>query len=162
MKPTKTESDRRTMLTNFPLPAVAYLPGAQSRSSVAELVKPLQETFHPELFANEDTLYGIDLYNGGFYWEAHVYWENVWQNIDRGSDSGWLLLVLIAIASHNLKLRMQNTRSAIKHLRQAGDFLANCRGEHPFANHLKSLIVSAGSDSPGELGKISHFTIKID
>lgn len=28
--------------------------------------------------SNEDYLFGVDLFNAGYYWEAHVFWERLW------------------------------------------------------------------------------------
>jgi uncharacterized protein len=28
--------------------------------------------------ANEDYLFAIDLFNAGYYWEAHTFWERLW------------------------------------------------------------------------------------
>ena len=33
---------------------------------------------------NEDFLFGIDLFNAGYYWEAHTCWEKLWA-IEEGS-----------------------------------------------------------------------------
>ena len=47
---------------------------------------------------NETYLYGIDLFNYGFYWEAHAEWERLWQVADAELACGLRALVQLAAA----------------------------------------------------------------
>lgn len=51
-------------------------------------------------------LYGCDLYNRGFWWEAHEAWEAVWQLADKESPERAGLQGLIQLANCHLKLHM--------------------------------------------------------
>jgi hypothetical protein len=53
---------------------------------------------------NEDYLYAFDLFNAGYFWEAHTYWERLWHL--EGTDEAVRLLLrgLIQLAAARLKL----------------------------------------------------------
>lgn len=51
-------------------------------------------------------LYGCDLYNRGFWWEAHEAWEAIWQLASRESPERAGLQGLIQLANCHLKLYM--------------------------------------------------------
>ena len=48
---------------------------------------------------NEEYLYGVDLFNRRYYWEAHEAWESAWRACDRDSAQGQFLQGLILIAA---------------------------------------------------------------
>lgn len=67
-----------TRLTNLPLPAVPFLPGRTARPASFEIELD-EAALAPELWrANTTWLFGVDLYNHGFAWEAHEAWETLW------------------------------------------------------------------------------------
>ena len=55
---------------------------------------------------NEDYLYGIDLYNYHFYWEAHEAWEALWLASVRRSSEHMFIQGLIKMGAALLKVRM--------------------------------------------------------
>ena len=56
--------------------------------------------------------YGIDLFNHGFWWEAHEAWEAVWQASNRQSLIGPFLQGLIQYAAFLLKVYSDRERNA--------------------------------------------------
>ena len=50
-------------------------------------------------------LVGIDLFNHGYYWEAHEAWESVWHACGRKGRSGTCLRALIRLAAAGVKVR---------------------------------------------------------
>jgi len=52
----------------------------------------------------EPYLYGVDLFNHGYYWEAHAAFEQVWLAEERGSVNGLFFQGLIQISAGYLKL----------------------------------------------------------
>jgi uncharacterized protein len=48
-------------------------------------------------------LYGIDLFNAGFWWEAHVQWESLWIAAGRNGPIATFLKGLIALAAAGFK-----------------------------------------------------------
>ena len=84
----------------------------------------LQETtlagFKPECwFDCEMYLYGIDLFNHHYWWEAHEAWEIVWKCVPRFSRSGLFLQGLIQITAAMLKSE-QGLRQASERLARSG------------------------------------------
>ncbi len=57
---------------------------------------------------NEDYLFGIDLYNYHYYWEAHEAWEGLWIASVRNSSEHRFLQGLIKCGAALLKIRMAN------------------------------------------------------
>ncbi len=55
---------------------------------------------------NEDYLFGIDLYNYHYYWEAHEAWEGLWLASPRGSSEHMFIQGLIKMGAALLKTRM--------------------------------------------------------
>ncbi|MCG3138605.1 MAG: hypothetical protein HJJLKODD_02470 [Phycisphaerae bacterium] len=52
----------------------------------------------------DDYLYGCDLYNHGYWWEAHEAWEAQWQLCDKSALHGQFLQTLIQVAAAHLQL----------------------------------------------------------
>ena len=71
--------------------AVEYKPAEQWRESV-------------------DYLYGCDLYNHGYWWEAHEAWEGLWQLTDKDGPQGQFLQGLIQVAACHLQLERGHLR----------------------------------------------------
>ncbi|MBI1387962.1 MAG: DUF309 domain-containing protein [bacterium] len=73
------------LVPHRPFPAYAFIPGktphpvrdprGHSYGHVPDPAEPLSVKNWRE---NELYLYGIDLFNHGYYWEAHEAWEDVW------------------------------------------------------------------------------------
>jgi hypothetical protein len=50
-------------------------------------------------------LHGIDLFNYGYYWEAHEAWEGVWRSYERSETTALFLQGLIKLAAAGVKIR---------------------------------------------------------
>jgi predicted metal-dependent hydrolase len=96
--------------TNFPLPERRFIPGWGIHPNrdprgghLPELppsVSPFTlETWHESL----PYLYAIDLFNFGYYWEAHVYLEKLWIGVGKKTEMGLFLQGLIQVAAALLK-----------------------------------------------------------
>lgn len=55
---------------------------------------------------NGDFLFGCDLYNHGYLWEAHEAWEGLWHRARQDGDQAELLQGLIQCAAACLKIPM--------------------------------------------------------
>ncbi len=94
-----------------PLPPYRYLPGrgphplrdpAGHSHGIAE---PELGRFEAECWDScAPYLYGVDLFNHGYYWEAHEALEAVWVAAGRRSETGRFLQGLIQIAAARVKL----------------------------------------------------------
>lgn len=69
-------------------------------------------------------LYAVDLFNHGYYWEAHEAWESLWHAAGRrGATADWLK-GLIKLAALAVKIREGNASGARRHAQRAGELLA--------------------------------------
>ena len=57
---------------------------------------------------NEDYLYGVDLYNFAYWWEAHEAWEGLWHQAE--GDYRLFLQALIQVSAALIKYHMRMPR----------------------------------------------------
>jgi hypothetical protein len=113
----RSTSQLRRFLPDRPFPPYAYVPGDTphptrdpgGHSFGAESQAP--EPPGPEHWRScRDYLYGIDLFNHGFYWEAHEAWEGIWVACGRRGPTATYLQALISLAAAGLKARSGSAR----------------------------------------------------
>ena len=98
-----------------PLPAYRYVPGLHPHP----IRDPRGHSYQPVLTLNrhapwtadewrtlDDWLYGVDLFNRFYFWEAHEAWEGLWAVAAHDSTPSLLLQGLIQIAAALLKAHM--------------------------------------------------------
>ncbi len=108
------------------LPTYAYVPGRYPHpvrdprghsfgieSDAPELPDPQQWR------ACGDYLYGIDLFNHGFFWEAHEAWEGLWHACGRRGVTATYLQALINFAAAGFKARWGSVRGMKANARTA-------------------------------------------
>ena len=95
--------------------------------------KPPRLKYQPseEWSRNEEYLFGIDLYNDQFWWEAHEAWEAVWQTTQKTDDQGRFLQGLIQISAVMIKWWTKN-KTGMKKLFQEGRLKLNSLSENRF------------------------------
>jgi hypothetical protein len=64
-------------------------------------------------------LRGLDLFNGGYYWEAHEAWEALWHACGRAGPTADFLKGLIKLAAAGVKVREGRPRGVVHHARAA-------------------------------------------
>ncbi|WP_245440445.1 DUF309 domain-containing protein [Neorhizobium sp. T25_13] len=82
---------------------------------------------------SEEFLWGEDLFNHGYYWEAHEAWEGIWHVSDKCSEIRAVLKGLILLSAAGVKIREGKRTAAMRHAgRAAGLFrnLANGQRHH--------------------------------
>ncbi len=105
---------------------------------------------------NSDYLYAFDLFNEGYYWESHVWWEELWHLAGRKGDCADLLKALIKLAAAGVKLKLEHREPAHGHIERACELIDQIapRYSTPFygvnlkqlSNDIKELI-----ENPDEL-----------
>lgn len=89
-----------------PLPAHAFIPGQSPHEHrPAEAPPPAQPLDPARWRDSSEYLWGIDLYNHGYPWEAHEAWEGLWQVAARHSPERAFLQGLIQCAAAVVKAR---------------------------------------------------------
>lgn len=100
-------------------------------------------------------LFGIDLFNHRYFWEAHEAWEEVWHAVGHRTVPGHFVQGLIQISAAHLKRHVGNSRGVAKLLRAAGshlDFVAGAEAEPYMGIHLPEwrARVAAHLDGSGD------------
>lgn len=100
--------------TQNPLPPYRFIPGINPHPVRDEaghgFGKPEPHAVHLDLSAwrtNEFYLYGVDLYNFGYWWESHEAWETYWHTTDKHSLEGHFFQGLIQISAALIKWHLQ-------------------------------------------------------
>ncbi|HTU90863.1 MAG TPA: DUF309 domain-containing protein [Gemmataceae bacterium] len=70
---------------------------------------------------NRAYLYGVDLFNHGYYWEAHEVWEGSWRAAGRTGQIADFLKGLIKLAAAGVKVRQGQPRGVASHAAGAAD-----------------------------------------
>ena len=93
-------------------PPYSFVPGlfphpiSDSRGHGFGQTHPTPLPLNPdEWHSNADYLFGIDLFNHGYYWEAHETWEGLWHACGRTGLAGDFLKGLIQLAAAGVKVR---------------------------------------------------------
>lgn len=116
---------RLRLLPNRSFPRYAYLPGegphpVRDPGGHSYGVPPVlvRASLDSEEFA-----WGQDLFNHGYYWEAHEAWEGLWQVASRGSPLRAFLKGLILLSATGVKIREGKRTPAMRHAGRAGALL---------------------------------------
>jgi hypothetical protein len=79
----------------------------------------------PNRWANcQPYLYGLDLFNHGYYWEAHEAWETVWHAAGRTGPIGDFIKGLIKLAAAGVKAREGRPEGVRAHARRAAELFS--------------------------------------
>lgn len=65
-------------------------------------------------------LWGVDLFNHGYYWEAHETWEGLWRAAGRAGPTADFLKGLIKLAAAGVKAREGRPEGVRRHAQRAG------------------------------------------
>ncbi len=117
-------------------PAYAHVPGTtphperdaagHSYGAEHDAVDPLDPAAP---FASEPYLFGFDLFNHGYFWEAHSAWEELWNAAGRTGPTAELLKALIKLSAAGVKARQEQGAGVISHARGAAQLLRAVHGE---------------------------------
>jgi hypothetical protein len=107
------------LVPDEPLPSDAFVPGRSPRPARAE-IESVEEPPREENWRRcRRYLVGIDLFNHGFYWEAHEAWESLWIAAGRRGRTADFLKGLIKLAAAAVKVRQGNAAGARRHALRA-------------------------------------------
>ncbi|MDA7978590.1 MAG: DUF309 domain-containing protein [Pirellulales bacterium] len=117
-------------LPDEPFPPYSYVPGKFPHPirdpSGYSYGKEDPSTDVPDSIAWQECrvyLRGIDLFNAGYYWEAHEAWEQAWHACGRTGRDADFFKGLIKLAAAGVKAREANTAGAVRHARRAHQLL---------------------------------------
>jgi predicted metal-dependent hydrolase len=120
-------------------------------------------------------LRGAELFNAGYYWEAHEVWEALWHAHGRRGVTADLLKALIKLAAAGVKVREGQEHGVRTHARRAADLLAGARqqaGRHhmgldldDWIEHARAVAANPPSDSASPAApaaRVFDFLICVD
>ncbi|MGH8579378.1 MAG: DUF309 domain-containing protein, partial [Gammaproteobacteria bacterium] len=93
-----------------PFPPYRFVPGRNPhplrdpKGHSYGLSRPVATRFEPSQWrTSTDYLYGVDLFNSCYWWEAHETWEGIWVAVGRRTPMGQFMQGLIQISVAHLK-----------------------------------------------------------
>ncbi len=108
------------LVPDEPFPVYAFVPGkfphptSDPKGHSFGINPPLPPKVEPERWQEcRPYLYGIDLFNGGYYWESHVAWESLWLACGRKGVVADFLKGLIKLAAAGVKAK-EGTPAGVK------------------------------------------------
>lgn len=136
--------------TMRPLPPYSYVPGMWPHP----LSDPAGHSYGhtddrpaalvPESWQTNVTWrWAIDLFNHGYYWEAHEAWESLWHAAGHRGTTADLLKGLIKLAAAGVKSREGNAAGIRRHATRAIELLAPLLGTVQFGLDVDKLLVAA-------------------
>lgn len=136
----ETDATIPRLLPSGNLPDYTYVPGTSTphpirdpkghshgrKSTAANAPKPLD----PGSWAdNRSYLIAIDLFNLGYYWEAHEEWERLWRVSGPDTTGGRFLKGLIKLSAAGVKVREKSIHGVRRHAASAGEVFADVAAE---------------------------------
>jgi len=122
------ESARPRLVPDVPLPPYSYVPGrfphpisdpaGHMHGKPPERPPPLDADYWEKSRAY---LHGIDLFNHGYYWEAHEAWEGLWHACGRLGLAADFMKGLIKLAAAGVKVREGKPHGVVSHAARAAE-----------------------------------------
>jgi hypothetical protein len=120
------------------LPPYTYVPGSGTPHPVSNPrghmhghVEPTPIELDPQQWQeNETYLYAVDLFNHGYYWEAHEAWESLWHAAGHHGQVADFLKGLIKLAAAGVKQLERNPTGFERHFARAQQLLGNAAEDH--------------------------------
>ncbi len=94
-------------------------------------------------------MHAIDLFNHGFYWEAHEAWEALWHAAGRKGAAADFLKGLIKLAAAGVKAREGRAAGVRQHAQRAEELFTHMATEWMFGMRQKELIGTAEAVKQG-------------
>jgi uncharacterized protein len=124
-----------------PLPPYSFVPGSHPHPvshplghSYGQEKKPVEPP-DPNLWHQcRPYLRGIDLFNHGYYWEAHEEWESLWHAFGRQGEAADFIKGLIHLAVAGVKVRQGFSEAVKTHARRAEDIFNRLSSSRAVSN----------------------------
>jgi len=157
------------LLSPVELPSYTFIPGSDtphpirhpeghSHGRKGRSPKPLTADSWAE---NRSYLLAIDLFNVGYYWEAHEEWERLWRVSGPESNVGRFLKGLIKLSAAGIKVRENSIHGVRRHAASAGEVFADVAAESGTEHYcgLKLTSLQFASDRAAQLTYNQKMTI---
>ncbi len=138
---------RPRFVPNAPLPPYSYVPGRfphpVSDPAGHLYGKPLDRPPCPDPNGWRESiayLYGVDLFNLGYYWEAHEVWEGLWRACGRTGPTADFFRGLIKLAAAGVKVRQGVPAGVASHAARAATAFRRIKSDHYFGLLMGDLL----------------------
>jgi hypothetical protein len=147
---------------DLPFPPYSYVPGRapHPQSNPAGHSYGRREPVPPPIsdenwLQSVAYLYAVDLFNHGYYWEAHEAWESLWHAVGRRGPIADALKGLIKLAAAGVKALEGRPAGVKSHARRAAELMRQAKlagSERLLGLKLDELVAQAGAvaASPAE------------
>jgi uncharacterized protein len=168
---------------NEPLPPYSYVPGGPwphpNRGRKGDFPwrtpAPLEVTPETKPAIEARFRRGVELFNAGYYWEAHEVWEVLWHAYGRRGPMADVIKALIKLAAAGVKVREGQEHGVRTHSHRAAELFAavrDCAGQYhlgidldEWAAHSRNIAQHPPRD-PGPPGapvvRVFSVTIELD
>lgn len=85
---------------------------------------------------SNDYLFGIDLFNHGYYWEAHEVWEGLWKAHGKEGTTADFIKALIRLSASGVKVRQGQINGIKDHSKFSGDMFIKIKDKTSKNNYL--------------------------
>ena len=102
---------------------------------------------------NSRWLHALDLFNAGFYWEAHEAWESFWNALGRTTTEALFVQGLIHLAAAAVKIREGKPAGVTRHSQRARELLGDLR-----AAEVGGTLGLAPESISAVVTELEHFT----
>jgi predicted metal-dependent hydrolase len=142
--------------STLPFPSYTYVPGSgtphpvsDSRGHMHGVNHAIPVALDPLRWHDSETyLYSIDLFNHGFYWEAHEAWESLWHAAGHRGTIADFLKGLIKLAAAGVKFREGNSVGVQRHAERGRELLSSVSQRRYCGIDLPALIQQASKLEP--------------
>lgn len=86
------------------------------------------DTAHPE--QSQFLRFSIDLFNHGYFWESHVYFEALWNAHGRKGSEADFLKALIKLGAAGVKFSIGQKELALEHCERAKELIHEVMLDH--------------------------------
>ena len=156
-------SSRR--FTDRPFPPYSYVPGKfphpirERNGHSYGKPEPNVDSFEITQWQSSSVyLFGIDLFNAQFFWEAHEQWEAIWHAEGRQGTVADFLKCLIKLAAAGVKHREGKPVGVQRHLTRARALLASVCLQH---ERLGGFELRELDDCLERLQHADHFDLQL-
>lgn len=108
-------------------PAFAFVPGGRWPRPAPNLTSAVAAIGGGRWWDSPAYVRGVELFNAGYYWEAHEAWESLWHAHGRAGPIADVLKGLIKLAAAGVKVRQRQQNGVVTHTRRAADCFERAR-----------------------------------
>ena len=115
---------------------------------------PAERIVETDWSSSVDFLHALNLFNAGYYWEAHEVWERLWHAHRRTGPTAEVLKGLIKLAAAGVKVRQGQRHGVVTHCERAArqfEVVIETVGETWLGLDLRGLVAAseqAAADPP--------------